>query len=88
MTRAAATLVAALSMTPAALAFGIGGDNGVAFHGSVQADVLFPKEDDEIGTGKYDSDILFNTYADLNLISRHIDAGIRAEFIQIGRAHV
>ncbi len=82
MTRAAATLVAALSMTPAALAFGIGGDNGVAFHGSVQADVLFPKEDDEIGTGKYDSDILFNTYADLNLISRHIDAGIRAEFMK------
>ena len=33
-------------------AFGTSGENGVAFHGSVQADVLFPEEDKEIGTDK------------------------------------
>ncbi|MCI9285054.1 MAG: hypothetical protein HFJ91_04520 [Muribaculaceae bacterium] len=69
-------------MTPvAANALNIG-DNGVALHGSVQADVLFPQEDDAIGTGKYDKDILFNTYADLNLISRYVDAGARLEFMK------
>ncbi len=70
------------AMTPvAANALNIG-DNGVALHGSVQADVLFPQEDDAIGTGKYDKDILFNTYADLNLISRYVDAGARLEFMK------
>ncbi|MDE6573361.1 MAG: hypothetical protein K2L58_08995 [Duncaniella sp.] len=63
-------------------AFTIGGDNGVALHGSVQADVLFPQEDETINTGKYDKDILFNTYADLNMISRYVDAGVRLEFMK------
>ncbi len=66
----------------AASAFTVGGDNGVAFHGSVQADVLFPQEDEEIGTGVYDHKILFNTYADLNMISKYVDAGVRFEFMR------
>ncbi|MDE6581456.1 MAG: hypothetical protein K2K47_02875, partial [Duncaniella sp.] len=66
----------------AASAFTLGGDNGVAFHGSVQADALFPQEDESIGTGKYDHDILFNTYADLNMISKYVDAGVRFEFMK------
>lgn len=65
-----------------ASAFTVGGDNGVAFHGSVQADVLFPEEDEVIGTGTYDHKILFNTYADINMISKYVDAGIRAEFMK------
>ena len=65
-----------------AAAFNIGGDDGVAFHGSVQADALLPKEDAAINTGKYDHDVLFNTYADLNLISRYVDAGARLEFMK------
>ena len=65
-----------------AAAFNIGGDDGVAFHGSVQADALLPKEDAAINTGKYDHDVLFNTYADLNLISRYGDAGARLEFMK------
>lgn len=60
----------------------IGGDNGVALHGSVQADVLFPEEDKAIGTDSYSDKILFNTYADLNLISRYVDAGVRFEYME------
>lgn len=58
-------------------------DNKVAVHGSVQADVLFPQDNATIGT-KYDSDspILFNTYADVNLASKYVDAGLRFEFMK------
>lgn len=65
-----------------AAALTIDSDNGVALHGSVQADILFPEEDAAINTGSYDKDILFNTYADLNLISKYIDAGVRFEFMK------
>ena len=68
--------------TVSAAAITIGGDNGVALHGSVQADVLFPQEDEAINTGKYEHDVLFNSYADLNLISRYVDAGARLEFMK------
>ncbi len=54
----------------------------VAVHGSIQADVLFPEEDKEIGTGSYDKKILFNTYGDVNLASQYIDAGLRLEFMK------
>lgn len=81
MRRASAILAAAIAAL-SAHGFGSTGENGVAFHGSVQADVLLPKEDDEIGTGKYDRGILFNTYADMRLISRHVDAGARVEFMK------
>lgn len=63
-------------------AFTVGGDNGVAFHGSIQADILFPEEDETIETGSYNDKILFNTYADLNMISRYVDAGVRVEFMK------
>lgn len=58
-------------------------ENKVAVHGSVQADVLFPQDNATIGT-KYDSDspILFNTYADVNLASKYVDAGLRFEFMK------
>lgn len=82
--RAAALYICALAALGAS-AINIGGDGdsrGVALHGSVQADVLFPKEDETINTGKYDHDILFNTYADLNMISRYVDAGVRFEFMK------
>lgn len=54
----------------------------VAFHGNIQSDVLFPEEDDNIGTGHYDEWGLTNTYADLGLMSRHVDAGLRFEFTE------
>ncbi len=76
------TTAAVCATALSSYAINIGGDNGVALHGSVQADVLFPQEDETINTGKYDHDILFNTYADLNMISRYVDAGVRFEFMK------
>lgn len=77
------SLITAVSLCAFGMhAFGIGGDNGVAFHGSVQADLLFPQEDDAIGTGEYDHKLLFNTYADMHMISRYVDAGVRVEFMK------
>lgn len=81
MRRASAILAAVLAALSAS-GFGSTGENGVAFHGSVQADVLFPKEDGEIGTGEYDDKVLFNTYADMHMISRYVDAGLRVEFMK------
>lgn len=73
----------ALAAAPLTLgAITVGGDNGVAFHGAVQVDGLLPQEDKAIETGTYDHDVLFNSYADLNMISRYVDAGVRVEFMK------
>lgn len=76
------TALSASAITMVAGAIEIGGKDGVALHGSVQADVLFPEEDEAINTGTYDHKILFNSYADLNMISRYVDAGVRVEFMK------
>ena len=55
----------------------------VAVHGSVQADIVVPEVDQEIGTpDEYEHKFLFNTYADVNLSSKYFDAGLRAEFMK------
>ncbi len=54
----------------------------VVLHGSVQSDVLVPEEDEKIGTGTYNDWGLTNTYADLNLMSKYVDAGARLEFTE------
>lgn len=56
-------------------------DQGVVVSGSLQTDVLLPQEDDAIGTGSYDHSWLTNTYADVSLMSRNIDAGLRLEYL-------
>lgn len=66
----------------AAVAVPARADYPVAVHGSVQADIVFPEVDEEINTGTYDHKILFNTYADVNLASKFVDAGLRAEFMK------
>lgn len=79
----AAVSIALLSATPNAVAEEKDNkDNKVAVHGSVQADIVFPEEDKTINTGSYDHSILFNTYADVNLASKYVDAGMRAEFMK------
>ena len=50
--------------------------------GSIQADALVPQKDDAIGAPKYDEWALANTYADLRLQSRYVDAGARLEWNQ------
>lgn len=59
-------------------------ENGKGFtlSGSLQTDILFPEEDEAIGTGKYNDDCLSNTYLDLNLMSKYVDAGARLEYMK------
>lgn len=57
-------------------------ERAAALHGTVQSDFFFPRSDKSIDAATTDKDVLFNTYADLSLVSRYIDAGIRAEFMK------
>ena len=56
--------------------------NKVAVHGSIQSDILIPQEDKKIGAEDYDDWGLTNTYLDLGLYSKYIDAGGRFEFME------
>ena len=58
-------------------------DDGKKFslHGSVQSDVLFPQEDNRIGTGTYKDNVLTNTYAELHLLNKYFQAGARFEYL-------
>lgn len=60
------------------------GDDKVTLSGSVQSDMMIaPQDDANIGTGEYDNKtFLTNTYVDLLLQSKDIDAGARVEFMQ------
>jgi len=67
----------------ALITVGLAAQENVTLNGSIQSDILLPQEDDAIGT-KYDSnsDFLTNTYADLHLRSKWVDAGARVEFME------
>ena len=67
----------------ATMSVGLAAQEGVTLNGSIQSDILLPQEDEAIGT-KYDnnSDFLTNTYADLHLRSKWVDAGARLEFME------
>ena len=54
---------------------------GVTLTGSLQSDMLVPRNDSGTGATKT-GDFLNNTYADLQLQSRFIDAGLRLEFLE------
>lgn len=54
----------------------------VQLHGSVQTEFLIPQEDEKIGTEATDNFLLNNTYVDLNLNSKYVDAGARLEFLE------
>ena len=57
-------------------------DKGLMVTGSVQSDVLLPKEDATIGTGSYDKDWLTNTYVEVGAMSKYVDAGLRMEYLE------
>lgn len=57
-------------------------DGGIRLHGSIQSDILLPEKDEAIGTGDYSEWALTNTYADLNLTSKWVDAGVRLEYLE------
>ena len=54
---------------------------GIVLSGSIQSDVLIPQDDKETGAEKSE-DLLTNTYLDLLLQSRHVDAGARVEYLE------
>ena len=53
----------------------------VVLTGSIQSDMLVPETDEKIGAEKT-ADFLTNTYAELQLQSRHVDAGARIEYLE------
>lgn len=55
-------------------------NDGIAIHGSIQSDILVPQEDQKLGTGTYKDDVLTNTYADISLDSKYVEAGMRFEY--------
>ena len=54
---------------------------GLNFSGSIQSEMLVPRWDEATGAEKT-GDFLTNTYADLLLQSKYVDAGARLEFLQ------
>ena len=54
----------------------------VTLSGSIQSDILVPQDDEEIGTEHSKYKVLTNTYVDLNLGSKYVDAGARFEFLE------
>lgn len=57
-------------------------DNKLQLHGSVQSDWLVPQNDTKIGTEKTNDDVLTNTYVDLMMQHKYVDAGARLEYLQ------
>ncbi|MBR1498295.1 MAG: hypothetical protein IJ615_01490 [Bacteroidaceae bacterium] len=56
-------------------------DKGVTLSGSIQSEMLVPRRDDATGAEKKGS-FLTNTYAELMLQSKYVDAGARLEFLE------
>ena len=54
----------------------------VTLSGSIQSDILIPQEDDKIGAEHSDDKVLTNTYVDLKMGSKYVDAGTRFEFLK------
>lgn len=54
----------------------------VSIHGSVQSDWAVPQNDANIGTEDSKDAVLTNTYVDLMMQSRSVDAGLRFEYLQ------
>lgn len=57
-------------------------DKAVTVSGSVQSDILIPQDDDKIGTEPTSDDLQTNTYAEVNLMSKYVDAGLRMEYLE------
>ncbi len=75
-------LLAAFLACPLFVAAQSGQDDKVTVTGSIQSDVLIPQEDEKIGTEKYNEWGLTNSYADVHLMSKNVDAGARVEFMR------
>ncbi len=75
-------LISAFFLIIPALAQEAPDDKNIIVTGSIQSDILLPQEDNKIGAGKSDDWALTNTYADVSVRSKYIDAGTRFEFVE------
>ncbi|MGM9804123.1 MAG: DUF6029 family protein [Muribaculaceae bacterium] len=57
-------------------------NNKVIVNGSIQSDILIPQNDDKIGATKDGDWGKTNTYVDLSAAYRHLDAGLRVEYLE------
>ena len=57
-------------------------DSPITVTGSIQSDILLPQDDDKIGTEHTPDDLLTNTYAEVSVMSRYVDAGARIEYLE------
>lgn len=55
---------------------------GIQVHGSVQTEFLVPQSDEKIGTESTSDKLQNNTYADVSIASKYVDAGLRFEYLQ------
>lgn len=72
---------AALTLASPCLAQTDNDDDQITVSGSVQSDILFPQSDSKIHTEETSDDVLTNTYVDVNVTSKHADAGARFEYL-------
>ena len=75
--KALTTCISLLMLITAGSAWG-----QVTLSGSIQSDVLIPQDDETIGTEHYNEWARTNTYVDLKLGSKYVDAGGRFEFLK------
>lgn len=54
----------------------------ITVSGSIQSDILIPQDDEAIKAEKSNEWALTNTFADVNVMSEHVDAGARFEFLK------
>ena len=66
----------------AAMAMAFPAMSQINVSGSIQSDILIPQEDKEIGAEHSDDKVLTNTYLDLKLGSKYVEAGARFEFLK------
>ena len=59
-----------------------GAGKGLTLSGSIQSDILIPQADEAIGAEKSNDWALTNTYAEVNAMSKYVDAGARFEFLK------
>ena len=69
-------------LLPLAMAVATPAYSQITVSGSIQSDILFPQDDEKIGTEHTDDKVLTNTYLDLKLGSKYVDAGGRFEFLE------
>ena len=57
-------------------------DKPITVTGSIQSDILIPQDDDKIGTLPTSDDVLTNSYAEVSVMSKYVDAGARLEYLE------